>query len=119
VYWQGRRYYLGKFDLPESRERYARFVGELAVVPSDPAPPATTDPGLTIVELCAAYWDFAERYYVKNGRPTDHVWIVKRAIGVVRDLYASNPWCSAFQALYCSLRQRAGLPTAPTGRCSG
>ena len=91
VYWQGRRYYLGKFGSPKSRERYARFIAELAAAPSarTPAVLPAAQPDLTIVELCAAYWDFAKAYYVKNSCPTDHIWIIKRAIGVVRDLYAT------------------------------
>jgi hypothetical protein len=41
----------------------------LAVSPaSDPSPPLTTSAQLTIVELAAAYLDFADGYYRKDGQ---------------------------------------------------
>ena len=71
---KGRRHYLGKWDSPKSKEAYARFVAELAVRPVDSPPtlPITTSE-LIVVELCAAYLDFAEEYYRKNGQPTTHL----------------------------------------------
>jgi hypothetical protein len=33
---------------------------------------------MTVVELAAAYVDFAEGYYVKDGKPTDHAYLVRR-----------------------------------------
>lgn len=49
------------------------------------------DHTMTVVELCAAYLDFAERYYVKDGRPTDQMGTVRRAIRVTKELYAHTP----------------------------
>jgi hypothetical protein len=56
---QGRRHYLGKWDSPESKQRYARSIAELAATPAalQPVIPASE---LTVVELAAAYLDFAE-----------------------------------------------------------
>ena len=67
---KGHRHYLGKWDSPKSKERYAAFVAELAVWPTARPPPLPHCPRcrLTVVELCAAYWDFATGYYVKNGQ---------------------------------------------------
>ncbi len=78
----GRRHYLGKWDSAKSKERYAAFVAELAIRPvtSDPLPPTTPAADLTVVELCAAYLDFAEVYYRKNGKPTTHLPQLKMAI---------------------------------------
>ena len=43
---------------------------------------------LTVQELCAAYLDFADDYYTKNGRPTGHVPNIRRMIRVIDELYA-------------------------------
>jgi hypothetical protein len=85
---KGKRHYLGVWGTPKSKERYARFVAELAANPVPTPPPAhSDDESITIVELCAAFHDFAIGYYRKNGEPTRRVDIIDRVIGIVRDLY--------------------------------
>lgn len=81
----GRRHYLGKWDTPQSKERYAAYVAELAVCPT-PLPLTTPASAITVIEL-AAYLDFAEGYYQKLGKPTTHLPQLKAAIRAVRDLY--------------------------------
>ena len=44
-----------------------------------------------MVELCAAYLDYAEGYYRKNGKPSTHMPRLKAAIRTIRDLYGSTP----------------------------
>ena len=47
-----KRHYLGKFGTPESKQRYSRFVAELAVRPAAASPVTPADkPVLTVVEL--------------------------------------------------------------------
>jgi hypothetical protein len=66
----GHRHYLGKWDSPQSKERYARFVAELAVSPT-PQPTTTPVAELTVVEVADAYWRFAQQYYrKKDGSPS-------------------------------------------------
>ena len=66
--------YLGKYNSPESLERYHRRVaewlnnGQGKAVPS-PIPEPNHAP-LTIDELILRYWHFATVYYSKEGRPT-------------------------------------------------
>jgi hypothetical protein len=81
----GRRHYLGKWDTPQSKERCAAYVAELAVCPT-PLPLATPASAITVIEL-AAYLDFAEGYYQKLGKPTTHLPQLKAAIRAIRDLY--------------------------------
>ena len=90
---QGRRFYLGKHNSPASKEAYARFVAELAATPvSVPiAPSKALEAQLTVVELAAAYLDFAKRYYVKDGKPTGEVPIIRRAPFIVNELYGRQP----------------------------
>ena len=90
---KGDRHYLGKYGSDESRERYQRFIAELVssrvadrrLNPSEPLG------GLTVVELAIAYWDFAQDYYVKDGKPTDHLYTVRVALRVLRELYGRSP----------------------------
>jgi hypothetical protein len=68
---RGKRHYLGPYSSPKSKERYSRFVAELAAQrTTTPIVTPTDRAGLTVVELAAAYLDFAEGYYRKNGAPT-------------------------------------------------
>lgn len=52
---KGKRHYLGKFDSPQSKEAYSRFVAELAVDPVPTTPTTTPKESLTVLELIAAY----------------------------------------------------------------
>jgi integrase len=82
----GKFHYLGRYDSAQSRKEYGRIIAELAVNPVVPSSHVQHE--ITIVELCASYWEYAENYYVKDGKPTDHIGTVKRAIGIVRELYS-------------------------------
>jgi hypothetical protein len=83
--------YLGKNGSPESWEEYGRLLAELAAAPTVQPPPAKPGRALTVVELCAAYLDWAEGYYVKDGRPTDQMDTVRRALRVTNELYGHTP----------------------------
>jgi len=92
---RGKFHYLGPFGSPESnaayqaivenlaRDAYRELVGEAV----NAAPPSM----LTVVELAAAYLDFADGYYRKNGRPTDHGRFVRRVMELVTDQYDELP----------------------------
>ena len=80
----GRCHYLGAHGSPESLAAYGRMLAELAVAPA--APPSTAAE-ITVVELAAAYLDFAEGYYVKNGVPTPTIEQVKLAIRALTASY--------------------------------
>ncbi len=84
----GQRHYLGRFDLPETQERYHRLIAEwlandrqLSVDPSD----------ITIVELCARFWRHAKAYYRRpDGTPTSEIENVRLALRSVKALYGST-----------------------------
>lgn len=90
---RGQVRYLGKYGTPESRERYRRALAELEATAGIDRTAAAAEAGgdLTIIEICAAYLDFAEGYYVKDGRPTDQMGNVRRAIKMAKDLYGETP----------------------------
>lgn len=63
----GKDFYLGKFGTPESKREYDRLIGEYVanggIVPGD---------RLTLVELTAAFKEFAKTYYAgRDGEPSD------------------------------------------------
>ncbi len=84
-------HYLGVHGTPESRLRYERLI--TTWMAGEPAPAPQANPAdATIVELCVMYLrDFAEKHYVKNGKPTSEITNVKRAIRCLRECYAALP----------------------------
>ena len=56
----GQRHYLSKYRSPQSRREYHRLVAEWEAngrqLPVDPD-------NITVVELCARYWQFDQGYY--------------------------------------------------------
>src|SRR4051794_26593733 len=76
----GKDHYLGRYNSPESREKYHRLIAEWLATRD--LPPRQEEPGkspLTVSELILAYWKFAGSYYVKNGRPTSEVDTIRQA----------------------------------------
>src|SRR5262245_52094158 len=68
----GRDVYLGRYNSPESHEKYRRLVAAWLAGSPPAAPQAAgkTADALTVNEVILAYVRFADGYYVKYGRPT-------------------------------------------------
>ena len=67
---ESRNHYLGPYGSSESCEQYARLIAEWksgALVTG--TKPRKAEYELTIVELLAAFWKYAERRYIKKGKP--------------------------------------------------
>jgi integrase len=79
--------YCGAYGTPESKAEYGRLIAELAACPADVAP--APDAAITIIELIAAYWEFARGYYQQDGQPTRHVDRVRLALRPVKELYGT------------------------------
>ena len=82
----GHRHYLGRFDKSETRERYHRFLAEweangrrLAVDPDE----------ITIIELCARFWEYVGRHY-KGGHQSGEAAGYKIALRALRVLPESS-----------------------------
>src|SRR5262245_40501553 len=91
----GKAHYLGKYDSPESWERYHRLVADLLASPPG-APPTPDQPGPdngpTVNELLVAYWDrHVTSYYVKEGCPTSEQDNIRQALRFLRRLYGHTP----------------------------
>ena len=87
---RGRQVYLGPYGSAASREKYGRLIAEYAAA-SAAAGPQPAGENLLVVQLVAAYWQFAEGYYRKDGKPTDHLFAVRRALAILRLIYGNTP----------------------------
>lgn len=87
----GRDHYLGEHGSPESVDAYKRLIAEWTT--AGPATAAATTATSTsgadfrICELLAAYLEYAERYYVKDGEPTGEAKNIKEATRQLQEFY--------------------------------
>lgn len=89
----GTDHYLGVYGSPESHERYQRIIAERFqnrresmlgnLVNCHP------NQNLTVVELIAAYWEFAQGYYLKGGVPTSELSSLRLAFRPLKKLYGT------------------------------
>jgi integrase len=90
----GQNFYLGRYDSPESYEKYARLIAEWKCRRTRPE--ATPTPGgsgvvVSINDLIMAFWQHAKRRYAKNGQPTSEIRSFRTALRPVRQLYGREP----------------------------
>ena len=91
----GRDHYLGKYDSPESYERYDRLVSEWLLTRQHRGfaarPTNVGARSFTINELILGFWHHAQRRYVKNGEPTSELRSFRTALRPARQLYGRVP----------------------------
>lgn len=101
-YINGKTVYLGVYGSEESRIRFGELVGKLiggqqidpiarTKVGSTTCNLPEADPGPSVGELCIAFLRHAETHYVKNGKQTSEVHIVKSVIRPLNELYGLTP----------------------------
>jgi hypothetical protein len=79
-------HYLGAWKTAASKAEYNRLIGEwLAAGRCLPASRRGND--LTVAELGAAYWNWAEGYYQKDGQPTKSLDRIRLAVRLLRIHY--------------------------------
>jgi integrase len=95
----GRRYYLGKFNSPESRDKYDMLIGRWKaggrMLPEPPRKIATAEAvmvvtpiGKSVYEVVEPYWAHVQTYYRHaDGTPTDEVNCMRAALRVLNKLY--------------------------------
>ena len=81
----GKDHYLGLHDTPASRAKYGRLISEWEA--HGRALPISTESDITINELLDQYLEWAESYYVKNGKQTSQIGVIKVSIRPLRHLY--------------------------------
>lgn len=82
----GRDYYLGAYGSIESHQKYGDLIAKYSAGLLIPTQNKTT-PGIMLCELTLSYVQFAEKYYQKNGRPTDEYHCILSALRPLCFLY--------------------------------
>lgn len=77
----GKDHYLGPFGSAGSRKKYDQLIREYLAAGRT----VTRQP--TVTELIAAFWKHAERYYVKNGKPTSEIPLHRIALRELKSSY--------------------------------
>jgi integrase len=83
------RIYLGKYNSPESKEKYRRCIAQL-LSPSPQIEGPQSEESPTINSLILGYYRYAQTYYVKNGKPTDEVYGIRATLSRLRKLYGKS-----------------------------
>jgi hypothetical protein len=103
----GKNIYLGKYDSPESCERYARAIAEWNAASSVKEPRTQPEGSCrTVNELMLAFWQHAKQRYVKNGQPTSEIRSFRTALRPVRELYGREPVTSFGPLALIACRQK-------------
>lgn len=95
---EGKDHYLGRYDSPESWEKYHRLVVEWLsekrkpVGTNDSTSARQEDPirELTVNELILSYWRYAEKYYVRDGEVTKELACMQAALRPLRRLFGTT-----------------------------
>ncbi|MBX7165131.1 MAG: site-specific integrase [Pirellulales bacterium] len=80
----GRDVYLGPYGSAASRAKYDRTVGEWLAAGRRTAEASRA---VTVDDVIAAYWQFAETYYRKQGEPTGELDNLRHALRPLHQLY--------------------------------
>ncbi|MBC7821556.1 MAG: hypothetical protein IAG10_32120 [Planctomycetaceae bacterium] len=100
IRWQGREIYLGKFESPESRQRFAELLTKIvtgATLDIDVAARRTRNNApehegrLSINELCVLFFKHAEQHYRKDGKLTSEYDLLTLAIDPLKELFGMTP----------------------------
>lgn len=87
----GKHVYLGKFNSPESRKRYARLLAELSQAHEPDEVRTSAESGkhsmLLVCEVLVKYLEFAESYYDQGGKPGKEFVAMVSAVAPVNDFY--------------------------------
>ena len=85
----GRRIYLGVWNSEESHQRYNQVLAEWL---SNGRHLPVDVHEITVVELCAHYWEHAKEYYRRpDGTPTSSVGKCRMVIRLLKELYGTVP----------------------------
>jgi len=87
---QGRDFYLGRYDSPESWEKYHRLIAEhIATNGNHPVQGQPSPKGLTVDSVLLRYWTYAESYYQRDGEATKELVCMRDALKPLRRLYGT------------------------------
>ncbi len=105
VHLDGRRIYLGVYGKPQTLQKYHQVLAEWHA--NERRLPAPSGGDATVVELCAAYWDFAGQHYRKgDGVSTTTIHRVRQALRSLRELYGPSAVADFGPLALRAVRQR-------------
>lgn len=87
---KGKDVWLGAWNSPKSRTKYARIVAELSASGGAVVDRQQKGRSITVVELIEAFRAWAEQRYQKNGKATSEVGMYKSALAPVIELYGDT-----------------------------
>lgn len=107
----GRDFYLGEYNSPESHERYFRLIAEWlangrqmpSVANGNGQPVAVA---FSINEMLLAYWRYAENYYQTSDGRSKELTCMKHAIKPLKELYGKTAACDFGPKALKLVRQR-------------
>jgi len=99
----GRRVYLGVHGSDEIKAAYHRLLAEWT---ANGYRRTRRDPDLTVVELIEGYWQHAQNYYQRDGKPTDEVAKIRATLRPLRELYGTTIAASFGPTALKAVRQR-------------
>lgn len=100
---QGRDFYLGPFGTTEAETAYRQLLAQWLSTGELPPRPSSsgTRPGeqsssaananRVVNHLILRYWRHAKGYYQKDGQPTDHLYMIRGILWLLREHYGSTP----------------------------
>ena len=87
----GKDHYLGPYASRSRKTEYDRLVAIWLANGRRLPTSASGGADLTVTEVIAAFWEYARRYYVKNGKPTDEQTAIKQALRPLGRLFGATP----------------------------
>jgi hypothetical protein len=123
VILNGRKKYLGAFGSQESRDAYARVIGEWNVSGRGPASARGVIDGLSVARLLAEFWTHAKTYYRDKDGNAGEALNYRDALRPVLRLYGRTAATEfgplALRTVREGMVKLGGAGTTSTGRRSG
>jgi len=85
----GRRFYLGKHGSKANREKYEKRIADY-LANGRKLPPILVKSGISCQELTIHFLEWAEGYYVKNGKQTGTFGLCRRAVSLLVEHYGNE-----------------------------
>ena len=97
-------YYLGRYDLPQTREAYHRLLAEW--IANGRTMPVAQDE-ITVMEVIAKFWDYAKGYYVEpDGKPSQSIDGFRAPLRELKQLYGRTNAAEFGPRALKTIRQR-------------
>lgn len=90
VILDGKTFYLGRYGSKESRKEYERLIGNY-LANGRKLPPTKYDGEISIREAVVLFLEYAEKFYVQNGKPTKTFSNYRESLAHIVRWYGNEP----------------------------